>query len=707
MCRNKLVNWWAAGVLGMLPVAAWGQTGPFSIQGELRDANGNPVNAPAGLPMTVQLFDQNNVALSNQFPANPNPPVVNGRYTIKDIVLAPAAGQDARQFFNGADRFIELRVNGVALNPKIRVQGAPFALGLKLPMSLAANSAQTLFELTNGGVGNAIEGIAANGNGNAGFGVVGTSNGALTAGVGGLNDDNLGMGVFGDSINGTGVFGQSAGANRAGVAGVNDLAAGTGVVGRSAAGIGVKGWDGAGSGLLAVLPVAPFAVLGDISAAGHGVIGLTANLDGTGVYGRADGVLFDGGIAAGVEGNSWNDVGVWGESVNGVGNVGWSVNGWGILGVRGAATPFPTFAFAAAITGDTNSGNGVVGTSAANGGAGLFGDCLGPLSAGARGVTNSGVGVAGDSTTGIGVLGRRGIVTGMPLINPAAIVGDTAVGDGVTGLANAAGTAGVVGRTNNGLSSGVVGINIAGGLAGLFQGNVLVQGNFDVTGVVGAAVKAFRIDHPVDPANKVLMHACIESDQMANIYSGNVTTDAEGRAVVTLPGYFDALNADCRYQLTVVGQFAQAIVAERVHGNRFTIRTDKPGVDVSWQVTGIRKDAFALAHPLVVESDKPTDQRGRYMHPIEHGKPASQSMYAHFYRYDGAPSTADQSTNPGGRSDKPINKIPDISTGGAMGRLTDAPQAAPDVNGDRSIVIPTPKPLVSNSGSPSSSSDAN
>ncbi len=66
--------------------------------------------------------------------------------------------------------------------------------------------------------------------------------------------------------------------------------------------------------------------------------------------------------------------------------------------------------------------------------------------------------------------------------------------------------------------------------------------------------------------------------------------------MIGLPDYFDALNRDFRYQLTVVGQFAQAIVGSKIEGNRFTIKTDKPHVEVSRQVTGIRQDAFANAN---------------------------------------------------------------------------------------------------------------
>ena len=45
-------------------------------------------------------------------------------------------------------------------------------------------------------------------------------------------------------------------------------------------------------------------------------------------------------------------------------------------------------------------------------------------------------------------------------------------------------------------------------------------------------------------------------------------------------------------------------------------------MEVSWQVTGIRKDAFALAHPVIVEEEKAVADRGHYLHPAELGQPA-------------------------------------------------------------------------------------
>jgi hypothetical protein len=169
--------------------------------------------------------------------------------------------------------------------------------------------------------------------------------------------------------------------------------------------------------------------------------------------------------------------------------------------------------------------------------------------------------------------------------------------------------------------------------AGRFWGNVEIyhynglhpDGNLLVSGTVTAGTGMFTIDHPLDPENKYLHHSSVESPDMMNVYNGNITTDAGGEAVVQLPDYFEALNQDFRYQLTVIGTFAQAIVASEIKDNRFLIKTNAPNVKVSWQVTGIRHDAFANAHQLKVEEDKPTQERGYYLHPAEHGQPEEKS----------------------------------------------------------------------------------
>ncbi len=108
---------------------------------------------------------------------------------------------------------------------------------------------------------------------------------------------------------------------------------------------------------------------------------------------------------------------------------------------------------------------------------------------------------------------------------------------------------------------------------------------------------------------------------MMNIYNGNVVTDDSGDATVELPDYFEALNMDFRYQLTVIGSFAQAIISEEISGNTFSIKTDKPNIKVSWMVTGVRNDAYARENRIQPVVQKEEENRGRYLNPEVFGQP--------------------------------------------------------------------------------------
>ena len=186
---------------------------------------------------------------------------------------------------------------------------------------------------------------------------------------------------------------------------------------------------------------------------------------------------------------------------------------------------------------------------------------------------------------------------------------------------------GSINGVNNATSSTNVGIGTTTPQYTLdVNGNANFSGNVSIGGSLSKGSGSFKIDHPLDPANKYLYHSFVESPDMMNVYNGNVVTDKNGKATVVLPEYFEALNRDFRYQLTVVGQFAQAIVAKKVEQNRFVIRTSKPNVEVSWQVTGIRQDAYANAHRIEVEEDKPEQEQGHYLHPELFGAPPEQAV---------------------------------------------------------------------------------
>jgi len=95
---------------------------------------------------------------------------------------------------------------------------------------------------------------------------------------------------------------------------------------------------------------------------------------------------------------------------------------------------------------------------------------------------------------------------------------------------------------------------------------------------------------------------------------------------VTLPNWVEALNEDFRYQLTPIGGAAAVHVAQEVSQDRFTIAGGSPGLKVSWQLVGRRKDSWAQAPPLVVEQEKPARDRGLYRHPELVGQGADKGM---------------------------------------------------------------------------------
>ncbi|MCP4549795.1 MAG: hypothetical protein GY835_25350 [bacterium] len=142
-----------------------------------------------------------------------------------------------------------------------------------------------------------------------------------------------------------------------------------------------------------------------------------------------------------------------------------------------------------------------------------------------------------------------------------------------------------------------------------------------------AGIKAFKIDHPLDPANKYLSHSSVESPEMMNIYNGNIVLDFDGGARVDLPDWFEALNRDFRYQLTAIGAPGPNLyVAQEIEGNRFRIAGGEAGMKVSWQVTGVRHDPLAEAQRVQVEQDKSMAEVGRYLNPELYGLPESMAV---------------------------------------------------------------------------------
>jgi hypothetical protein len=169
-------------------------------------------------------------------------------------------------------------------------------------------------------------------------------------------------------------------------------------------------------------------------------------------------------------------------------------------------------------------------------------------------------------------------------------------------------------------------------------------GNAAVTGNLSKGGGSFKIDDPIDPANKYLSHSFVESPDMMNIYNGIVTLDAHGAAVVEMPEWFQALNRDFRYQLCAIGTPGPKLyVAAEIADNHFKIAGGKKGQRVSWQVTGIRQDAWANAHRIPNEEVKPAGEQGHYLHPELFGAGPDKAISA---AKVAAPAGSAESANP-------------------------------------------------------------
>ncbi len=198
------------------------------------------------------------------------------------------------------------------------------------------------------------------------------------------------------------------------------------------------------------------------------------------------------------------------------------------------------------------------------------------------------------------------------------------------GITNAGTGHGLRINNSNG-GRGLYVVNSGGDYAGYFAGSsasVVIEGNLDVAGSVSKGSGSFKIDHPLDPANKYLYHSFVESPDMMNVYNGNVILNNIGEAMVELPGYFEALNMEFRYQLTCIGGFAPVYISQKIQNNSFEIAGGTSGLEISWQVTGIRNDPYAKKNRIQVEVEKTGEEKGRYLHYKEYNQPVEKSIEA-------------------------------------------------------------------------------
>lgn len=552
---------------------------------------------------------------------------------------------------------------------------------LVIPYSDTTTNASTLFSLENNGDGTAIEGLnnSTTSNVAAVRGMItSTAPGGFSSAVRGINNGTggLGIGVWGSQagsgwgVHGTtpagyGVYGTSSGggvgvyanstsgiglsassstgkaatvdifnnANTSDALTVSTNGAGKGVQVSSAAGIGMQvASNNASAAFFTNTNNSNAATTARINTTGTGSA-ISAQISSASNNSAAAQVITSG-LGNGISVQLTNaSNGARGIDVSHAGN------GPGVLAstAGNAIWGITTSTSSAGVIGDNATGEAVVGRTSGAGGVGAVVGRSDGAGYGVRGFnTKAGIGVLGQAgiSAGTGVAGRFENVNSANTSDAMQVVTNgtgngisvTAVTGGSTkgavyATASAASGNGVIGEANGATGYGVWGKSTSG-YAGYFSGRL------HVAGTLSKSAGTFKIDHPQDPANKYLVHSFVESPDMMNVYNGNVTTGANGSAVVELPAYFEAENIDFKYQLTVIGQFAQAIVAEEISNNKFIVKTDKPNVKVSWQITGVRNDRFAQRNRVVAEVEKAPEERGFYLNPEVYDMPESRAISA-------------------------------------------------------------------------------
>jgi hypothetical protein len=289
-----------------------------------------------------------------------------------------------------------------------------------------------------------------------------------------------------------------------------------------------------------------------------------------GVWGIANkyGVYGKGKIGYGVYGNTGGDNGVYGTAGN------YGVRGYGRdnYGVYGGADNYGVYG---------NAGNNI-GVYGAADNYGVFGN------------GRDTYGVYGNSKK-YGVYGKAGNYGVYGAARNYGVYGYAVYNYGVYGMAsNRYGVAGyaVQGRGVYGYSEENYGayFDSGSGNAVFCNGNIRMASGHNI--YRGGSYKAFEIDHPLDPENKVLRHFCAEGPEALVMYSGSAVLDDTGEVTVTLPDYFDALSRNPRVQVTPVGSASAIGIKQRMTGNTFIV-VGPPGTEFDWLVLAERDDRQA------------------------------------------------------------------------------------------------------------------
>jgi len=383
-------------------------------------------------------------------------------------------------------------------------------------------------------------------------------------------------------VYGTGYAGTINAANNFAINGYVNVVGGAGVYGENPQGLGVFGNSGSSVGILGQ----------SVGAAGFGVQAYNGNITGTGLI--ASGNNLGGTYLLAGSAGAFRAIrfGVLAFSAVGPG-----VSGSAVLGTN-SKTIIISFFGGAGVTGvdSSSAGSGVIGASYSAAGEGVL----------ARGFGTNGTGILAIADLGVNPYAMWGVIPAGTITgnNSLAIFGDN----------QSTGTNAV----------GILGQELAAP-NGPTRYAIFSNGDMAASGT-----KPFVIDHPLDPANKFLKHFSIESNEVLNIYRGNITLDANGEATVQLPTYFESVNnTNYAYNLTAIGQQGNLFIKQEISNKQFIIAGGGPGMKVSWMITAERNDPYLQQNPQArdVEIAKTGDASGKYLLPYLYGQPAESAIY--------------------------------------------------------------------------------